>query len=53
MRIRVESEGFTDDEPGPPEAVEGIAVVRDRERGGRGEAYSLMVSSCSFFLLWT
>ena len=30
MRVRVEEEVFSDDEPGPPQASEGVAVVRER-----------------------
>jgi hypothetical protein len=32
MRIRVEVELFSDDEPGPPEASEGVAIVKERSK---------------------
>lgn len=40
MRVRVEQEVFADDEPGPPEAVEGIARVKERTKA----PYSITVS---------
>lgn len=32
MRVRVEQEVFSDDEPGPPEASEGVALVKERTK---------------------
>lgn len=41
MRVRVEQESFSDEEPGPPEAVEGIARVRERTKA----PYSIVVTN--------
>lgn len=46
MRVRVEQEIFSDDEPGPPEASEGVALVKERSKA----PYSITVSSLSFVL---
>ena len=32
LRVRVESDAFYDDEPGPPKATEGVAMQRERKR---------------------
>lgn len=39
MRVRVEQEAFSDDEHGPPEASEGVALVKERMK----PPYSIMV----------
>lgn len=49
MRVRVEQEIFSDDEPGPPEASEGVALVKERSKA----PYSITVCSLSFVLLRT
>ena len=32
VRVRVESDGFHDDEPGPPKALEGVQQARESRR---------------------
>ena len=44
MRVRVESDEFHDDEPGPPMAVEGISVTNPNKR----PPYTIVVSPISF-----
>lgn len=42
MRVRVETDEFYDDEPGPPKAAEGVQVKRELRRS----PYSIIV--CDF-----
>lgn len=48
LRVRVESDEFYDDEPGPPKAKEGIMVQREEDRGRRAP-YSVVVRFQSLF----
>lgn len=47
VRIRVEADEFYDDEPGPPKALEGVAVAKEARRA----PYSIIVG-ISVFHLW-
>lgn len=40
LRVRVETEDFYDDEPGPPKMAEGVQVARDPKRA----PYNIIVS---------
>lgn len=44
MRVRVESDDFYDDEPGPPKAAEGVQIARVPKRS----PYTITVSSVVF-----
>jgi hypothetical protein len=48
LRVRVESDEFYDDEPGPPKALEGVQVEREARRA----PYSIIVCSGSHFWLF-
>ena len=41
IRVRVESDEFYDDEPGPPKAAEGVVIKREARR----PPYTVIVSS--------
>ena len=42
VRVRIESDEFHDDEPGPPKAHEGVQQVRESRR----PPYTITVSGC-------
>lgn len=46
VRVRVESDEFHDDEPGPPKAHEGVQQVQENRR----PPYSITVSRCVIFI---
>ena len=47
IRVRVESDEFYDDEPGPPKLAEGVQVKRESKRA----PYTVCVSTTTFVVL--
>lgn len=47
IRVRIETDEFVDEEPGPPKAAEGVRIERTTTRA----PYSITVSYTSNFVL--
>ena len=49
VRVRVESDEFFDDEPGPPKATDGVVVQRELRRS----PFQITVSNFILLSIWT